>query len=108
MNDPAPAEVAVGVRFGFDVRLPSELGARSGPGAGQRPPLPGPRLRAVTPEVLPIGAAFAAALQTFAATDELPELRARARAAESELRAAVGGQDFAQAAAPVVFCARFW
>ena len=44
-------------------------------------------------------AAFAAALQTFAATDELPELRARARAAESELRAAVGGQDFAQAAA---------
>ncbi|KAH8052100.1 hypothetical protein JL721_10981 [Aureococcus anophagefferens] len=59
LNDPAPAEVAVGVRFGFDVRLPSELGARSGPGAGQRPPLPGPRLRAVKPEVLTIGAAFA-------------------------------------------------
>ncbi|KAH8061844.1 hypothetical protein JL722_3800 [Aureococcus anophagefferens] len=71
LNDPAPAEVAVGVRFGFDVRLPSELGARSGPGAGQRPPLPGPRLRAVKPEVLTIGAAFAAALVAASSTHVL-------------------------------------
>ena len=71
LNDPAPAEVAVGVRFGFDVRLPSELGARSGPGAGQRPPLPGPRLRAVKPEVLTIGAAFAAALVASSSTHVL-------------------------------------
>ncbi|KAH8082877.1 hypothetical protein JL720_8384 [Aureococcus anophagefferens] len=40
-------------------------------GAGQRPPLPGPRLRAVKPEVLTIGAAFAAALVAASSTHVL-------------------------------------
>lgn len=76
LNDPSPAEVAVGLRYGFDVRLPSDLGAVGGRGGARGSPRAkaaavGPRLRAVKPEVLTIGAAFAAAVSVATSTHVL-------------------------------------
>jgi hypothetical protein len=61
LNDPAPSEVALGLKHGFEVLLPSDIQKRIGP---QMP-------RQVKREVLTIGAAFAAACAVSTSTHVL-------------------------------------
>ena len=61
LNDPAPSEVALGLKHGFEVLLPSDVQKRIGP---QMP-------RQVKREVLTIGAAFAAACAVSTSTHVL-------------------------------------
>lgn len=61
LNDPAPSEVALGLRYGFEVLLPSDLQKRIGD------TMP----KTVKREVLTIGAAFAAACAAAKSTHVL-------------------------------------
>ena len=90
LNDPSPAEVALGLRFGFDVKLPSDLGAEQPGSPARAPQRPGPRLRAVKREVMTIGAAFAAACARATGRRVMMPLRCVVLCAERASRPSLG------------------